>query len=102
MSRLIPFLAVLLPILISVKIAKNRRKNCVWDLDESNGQMIGAGLMLLLRLFFAAYTRAQPLSIGGIGLTLLLWYGVYRLARAIYRRRDLKNEISARTNVVIP
>ncbi len=57
--------------------------------------MIGSGLMILLSQFFVFYTRAQPLSILGVVLALAFWYGVYRLARAIYRKRDLKNEKTA-------
>jgi hypothetical protein len=90
MSKIIPFLAVLLPILISIKIAKDRRKSCAWGLNEANGQMIGASLMILLSQL-VVFTRAEPLSLVGIGSALLLWYGVYRLARAIYRKRDLKH-----------
>jgi len=92
---LLPFLVVLLPILVSVKIAKDRRKSCAWGRDEANSQMIGSGLMILLSQFFVFYTRAQPLSILGVVLALAFWYGVYRLARAIYRKRDLKNEKTA-------
>jgi len=91
-GRIAPFLIVLLPILIAVKVAKDRRKSCTWPLYEAKGQMVGAGLMILLSQFFVFYMRAEPLSIVGIGSALLLWYGVYRLARAIYRRRDLKKE----------
>jgi len=90
-GRITVFLIVLLPILVSVKIAKDRRKNCAWRLDEANGQMIGASLMILLSQL-VVFTRAAPLSIVGIASALLLWYGVYRLARTIYRRRDLKDE----------
>lgn len=92
MNKILLFLAVLLPILIAVKVAKNRRKSCAWGRDEANSQIIGAGLIILLSQFFVFYMRAQPLSIVGVALTLALWYGVYRLARAIYRKRDLKNE----------
>jgi hypothetical protein len=87
------FLVVLLPILISVKIAKDRRKSCNWDDARALDQIIGAALMIFLGLL-AGFRRADPLSIFGIGRALLLWYGVYRLARAIYRKRDLKNEQS--------
>jgi hypothetical protein len=89
------FLVVLLPILVSIKIAKDRRKSCAWGRDEANSQIIGAGLMILLSQFFVFYTRAEPLSIVGGALTLALWYGVYRLARAIYRTRDLKKEVAS-------
>jgi hypothetical protein len=53
--------------------------------------MIGASLMILFSQF-VVFTRAEPLSLVGIGSALLLWYGVYRLARAIYRKRDLTSE----------
>lgn len=95
MNKIIPFVIVLLPILIAVKIAKNRRKSCAWPLNEVNGQMIGAGLMILLSQLVVFYSRAESLSPVGICMALLLWYGVYRLARAIYRRWDLKNEKAA-------
>lgn len=91
MGRIVVFLVVLLPILVSVKIAKDRRKSCDWDNARATDQIVGAALMIFLALL-AGFMRADLLSIFGIGRALLLWYGVYRLARAIYRKRDLNSE----------
>lgn len=94
MGRIAVFLVVLLPILIAVKIAKDRRKSCTWDESQAREQGAGAFFMIALALL-AGFWRADATSIFGIGRALLLWYGVYRMARVIYRKRDLKNEQAA-------
>jgi hypothetical protein len=94
MGRIVVFLIVLLPILVSIKIAKDRRKTCAWDEAYTHNQWFGAFLMIALALL-AGLQRADALSIFGIGRALLLWYGVYRMARAIYRKRDLKSQLAA-------
>jgi hypothetical protein len=95
-GRITVFLIVLLPILVSIKIAKDRRKNCTWDEARSRDQGVGAFLMIALALL-AGFWRADAISILGIGRALLLWYGVYRAARVIYRIRDLKNGETQKT-----
>lgn len=83
------FFTFLLPVLISIKIAKDRRKSCTWTLQATTIQMIVAGLMIVPSEV-VEFVRAEPGPLVVIGSKLLGWYGVYRLARAIYRRSDLK------------
>ncbi len=91
MGRILVLLAALLPILMCIKIAKDRRKSCTWNEDQTRDHGAGAFFMIALA-FLAGFYRADAISIFGIGRALLLWYGAYRMARALYRRRDLKNE----------
>jgi hypothetical protein len=86
------YVIVLLPILISIKLAKDNRKSCDWSASMATNQAIAAGLMILLSLL-AGLWNADALSVFGIGRALLLWYGVYQLSRAIFRRRDLKSQL---------
>ena len=96
MGRIAVFLIVLLPILIAVKIAKDGRKSCAWPLGEAKGQMVGAVLMIALsQVSFLPWEGIPWFLRLRIISASLLWYGVYRLARAIYRKRDLKNEKAA-------
>lgn len=87
----IPF--VLLPILIAVKIAKSRRKNCNWSRSEANSNIWLAVLLVLLSqlgLLVLFQRIPEPGSPASIASSLLLWYGVYLMARAVYRRLDLR------------
>jgi hypothetical protein len=93
-GRIAVLLAVLLPILVAIKIAKDRRNSCTWNVAQTRDHGAGAFFMIALALL-AGFQRADALSIFSIGRALLLWYGAYRMARAIYRKRDLKNEAGA-------
>jgi hypothetical protein len=86
------YVIVLLPILISIKLAKDNRKSCDWSASTAANKTIAAGLMILLSLL-AGLQNADAFSVFGIGRALLLWCGVYQLSRAIFRRRDLKSQL---------
>ena len=80
----------LLPVLIAVKIAKDKRNNCHWPVDEANNKIIAAVLILILSQLII-FTPAQPFSLLSIVCFALEVCGVYMLARAIYRKKDLAN-----------
>ena len=44
MGGIVAFLVILLPILVSVKIAKDRRKSCILENGRSTDQAVGAFL----------------------------------------------------------
>jgi hypothetical protein len=83
------YLVILLPILISIKLAKNKRRSCDWSSSRATDNAIAGGLMILLSLL-AGLQNADAFSAFGIGRALLLWYGIYRLSRAVYRKHDLR------------
>ena len=93
MNPIASYVIVLLPILISIKPAKNKRKSCDWNSSTAANNAIAAGLMILLGLL-AGLQNADAFSVFGIGRALLLCYGICRLSRAIYRKHGLRAQPS--------
>lgn len=99
MNKIVPIVVVLLPILVSIKIAKDKRKDCNWTRADAANNIYGAILLILLSQFgpLILFKRIpDALSVVGVVSALLLWYGAYRMARGIYRKIDLRNAEAGR------
>ena len=85
----------LLPILVAISIARSRRHKCNWPPNAIGDQIVGAILMISASIWaMFHFAEADPISVIGVGRMLLFWYGVYRLARAFYRKRDLRTSLA--------
>ncbi len=83
----------ILIVLILVKIAKDRRQTCAWNYGQAVKKGDFATWMIVVSLVLGfIFRQAQPLSVASVFVTLLLWIGSYRLAGAIYRKKDLEAE----------
>jgi hypothetical protein len=93
-SQLASFLASLVPVLVAIKVAKDRRGNCYWPLNKAKSQ-IWVSVMIILASQVVVFAPAQPFSPLALLSILVEAFGVYRLSRAIYRKRDLAKAVSS-------
>ena len=89
MAEILPLLIVILPVLVVVKIGKDQSSSCKWDYAQSANKMLG-GIFMTAAALIAGIWKAPLISIFGGARALLLWYGSYQLAKAIYRRRHIR------------
>src|SRR5215469_11854653 len=88
------FLISVLPILFVVLVAKNKRGDCTLTLEVAKKQIVDSIFIIVLSQM-VIFTPAKPLSPLALLFFALEVYGVYRLARAIYRKRDLTRAATA-------
>ncbi len=87
-SHLASFLASLLPALMAIKVAKDRRGSCNWSWDKAKSQAWISILVIALSQI-VIFTPTQPFSPLALLSLVAEIFGVYRLSRAIYRKKDL-------------
>ena len=86
--QLVFLLLFVLIFLVLISSARKKRDKCNWNIERANkirwGSIVGIGLGL-----FSMYT-VRPGSPLGVVALVLLYVSVYELAKASYRRADLK------------
>jgi hypothetical protein len=86
----ISLIAPLLPVLIAIKVAMDRRSRCDWPLPKAKRQFwFAIFLIALSQVLVFTHPNAQPFSPMVLVELYLEVLGVYRLTRAILRKRDL-------------
>jgi hypothetical protein len=85
-------LLILGPYLIAIVIANARRTHCDWTLAKAKSQ-VWVSIAIIVASQIVIFALAKPLSRLALLSTVLGAFGVFRLARAIYRRNDLAKTI---------
>lgn len=81
------------PVLILVKVARHRRARCAWSAARAKRRLwlgvtlIGSALLIPLLI------HAAPTSPIAISAWILVWVGAYQIAKAVYRKRDIKRAV---------
>src|SRR6266478_22638 len=92
-SHLAAFLASLIPVLVAVKVARDRRGSCSWPLDKVKSQM-WVSILIIVASQVVIFTPARPFSPLALLSFVVEVFGVYRLSKAIYRKKDLAKSVS--------
>lgn len=89
--HMLSFLAWLVPIIITIKVARTRRANCSWSLEKTRSQVwISIPIIILSEVVY--FTTARPFSLVLLLAFALELFAVYRLSTAIFRKKDLANK----------
>ena len=76
--------------LACINWARLRRDKCDWTRSQALRQAWLAGVMIAAVQILFAIWPPPPLSLVGLLLSVVFYYSVYTLAKAMYRRADLK------------
>jgi Flp pilus assembly protein TadB len=82
---MVTFLAPLVPVLLTILVARGRRGHCDWSLQKANRQLWISVLVIVVVVFIPAV----PLSPLALILLVIQVFAVYRLTLALCRKRDL-------------
>ena len=86
------------PVLI-VRVARARRARCMWTRAKAKRRLWLGVTLIVVGLLIPALTAAQGTSPISIFCLMLFWAGVFHIARAAYRRRDIE---TTNTGAVTP
>ena len=93
LARRIEGLASLVPVLAAILAALGRRVHCDWSLPKAKHQ-VWVSIFIIALSQLVLFAPAQPLSPAALAALFLEVVGVYRLTRAICRKKDLVKAIS--------
>jgi hypothetical protein len=78
------------PVLI-VRVARVRRARCAWTLAKAKRRLWLGVMLIVLCLLVPPLTAAQGTSPLSIFCLMLFWAGIFQVARAAYRKRDIES-----------
>jgi hypothetical protein len=81
----VTFLASLVPVLLTIYVARGRRAHCAWTFKKANRQVWISILIIVVVIFIPAV----PLSPLALILLVMEVFAVYRLTLALCRKKDL-------------
>jgi hypothetical protein len=87
---LIIILLVVAPIAIPVRVARCRRRHCTWPLAKAKRRLLLGLVALMIGVLGPALMQVLDTALLGIACWFLFATGVYQIAKAVYRKRDIK------------